>query len=120
MKSQKRPRTTLHRFFKPVDSSTLVAADVHANLTCGLVKTGKSASYPMVERLLRLVITLTVSTTTTERAFSAMNKIGDAFLRDYLVVYIEKELAATISSDDIIDSYDLASSRKAKFKLINM
>jgi hypothetical protein len=30
MKSQKRPRTTLHRFFKPVDSSTLVAADVHA------------------------------------------------------------------------------------------
>jgi hypothetical protein len=82
----------------------------------------------MVERLLRLVITLPVSTATTERAFSAMklvktrlrNKIGDAFLRDYLVVYIEKELAATISSDDIIDSYDLASSRKAKFKLINM
>jgi len=128
MKSQKRPRTTLHRFFKPVDSSTLVAADVHADLTCGLVKTGKSASYPMVERFLRLVITLPVSTATTERAFSAMklvktrlrNKIGDAFLRDYLVVYIEKELAATISSDDIIDSYDLASSRKAKFKLINM
>jgi hypothetical protein len=99
-----------------------------ADLTCGLVKTGKSASYPMVERLLRLVITLPVSIVTTERAFSAMklvktrlrNKIRDAFLRDYLVVYIEKELAATISSDDIIDSYDLASSQKAKFKLINM
>jgi septal ring-binding cell division protein DamX len=30
MKSQKRPRKTLHCFFKPVDSSTLVAADVHA------------------------------------------------------------------------------------------
>jgi hypothetical protein len=37
-----------------------------------------------------------------------------------LVVYIEKELVAAISSHDIIDSYDLASSRKAKFKLINM
>ena len=60
---------------------------------------------------------------TTERVFSAMklvktllqNKIGDAFLQDYLVVYIEKELAVAISSDDIIDSYDLASSRKAKY-----
>jgi hypothetical protein len=65
---------------------------------------------------------------TTERAFSAMNlvktrlqnKIGVAFLRDFLVVYIENELAAAISSDDIIGSYHLASSRKSKFKLINV
>jgi hypothetical protein len=46
---------------------------------------------------------------TTERAFSAMNlvktrlqnKIGVAFLRDFFVVYIENELAAAISSNDI-------------------
>jgi hypothetical protein len=43
-----------------------------ADLTAGLVKTGKVSMYSMVDRLLRLVITLPVSTATTERAFSAM------------------------------------------------
>jgi len=42
--------------------------------------------------------------------------MGDGFLRDCLVIYIEKELAASISTDDIITAYDLAASRKAKFK----
>jgi hypothetical protein len=41
----------------------------------------------------------------------------DAYLRDYLVVYIERELAAMICSDDIIKAYDLASTRRAKFKI---
>uniref|UniRef100_A0A8R7RET8 HAT C-terminal dimerisation domain-containing protein n=1 Tax=Triticum urartu TaxID=4572 RepID=A0A8R7RET8_TRIUA len=43
-----------------------------AGLTKGLVKTGKASSYPMVAGLLRLVITLPVSTATAEWAFSAM------------------------------------------------
>ena len=42
------------------------------------------------------------------------------FLRDCLIIYIEKELAASISTDDIITAYDLAASRRAKFKLIDM
>jgi hypothetical protein len=46
-----------------------------ADLTVGLVKTGKATTYSMVDRLLWLVITLPVSTTTTERAFSAMKLI---------------------------------------------
>ena len=37
-----------------------------ADLTVGLVKTGKVAMYSMVDRLLRLVITLLVSTATAE------------------------------------------------------
>ena len=41
-------------------------------------------------------------------------------MRDYLVVYIEKELAARISSDDIIKSFDQAGNHKAKLKLIEM
>jgi len=69
-----------------------------ADLTNGLVKLGKNSHYPMVDRLLRLVMTLPVSTATTERAFSAMklaktrprNKMGDDFLRSYMIIYIEK------------------------------
>jgi hypothetical protein len=99
-----------------------------ANLTSGLVKLDKYSSYPMVDKLLRLLLTLRVSTATTERAFSAMkfvktrlrSKMGDAYLRDYLVVYIERELATIISSDDIIKAYNLANTRRAKFKITEM
>jgi hypothetical protein len=44
-------------------------------------------------------------------------KMGDVYLRDYLVVYIERELSAKICSDDIINAYDLANTRRAKFKI---
>ena len=60
-----------------------------------------------------------VSTATTERAFSAMklvktrlrNKMEDGFLRDCLVTYIEKEIAVKISTDAIIDEFDEAPRR---------
>ncbi|XP_044335987.1 uncharacterized protein [Triticum aestivum] len=45
-----------------------------ADLTVALHKTGKASVYPMVDRLLRLVITLPVSTATAERAFSALSR----------------------------------------------
>jgi hypothetical protein len=81
----------------------------------------------MVDRLLRLVITLPVSTATTERAFSAMkliktrlrNRMGDDFLRHYMIVYIGKEIAAKISTSEIIDLFDTGG-RRAQFKLIDM
>jgi hypothetical protein len=38
----------------------------------------------------------------------------------YLVVYIERELTAMISSDDIIKAYDLANTHRAKFKITEM
>ncbi|XP_062085335.1 uncharacterized protein LOC133791421 [Humulus lupulus] len=79
----------------------------------GLVKTEKEIVYPLIDRLLRLVLTLLVSTTTTERAFSIMkiiktklrNKMEDNFLSDCLTVCIEKEIAAKFSSDSIIDDF---------------
>uniref|UniRef100_A0A8R7PFZ6 HAT C-terminal dimerisation domain-containing protein n=1 Tax=Triticum urartu TaxID=4572 RepID=A0A8R7PFZ6_TRIUA len=81
----------------------------------------------MVDRLLRLVITLPVSTATTERAFLAMklikthlrNRMGDDFLRHYMAVYIGKEIAAKITSDEIINLFDTGG-RRAHFKLIDM
>jgi hypothetical protein len=47
-------------------------------------------------------------------------KMGYAYLRYYLVVYIERELTANICSDDIIKAYDLANTRRAKFKITEM
>jgi hypothetical protein len=98
-----------------------------ADLTKGIIKTGKSSDYPMVERLLRLVITLPVSTATAERAFSAMKlvktrlrtKLGDDFLRYCVIVYIEREIAEKFSVEEIIETFDLRA-RKAEFKLIDM
>jgi hAT family C-terminal dimerisation region len=99
-----------------------------ADLTSRLVKVGKASIYPMVDRLLRLVITLPISTATTERAFSAMkliktglrNRMGDDFLRDYMVVYIEKEIAEKFTSDEIINTFDLLGSRRSKLRLVEM
>jgi hypothetical protein len=78
-----------------------------------LVSTGKSSIYQLVFRVIVLVLTLSVSTATTERAFPAMNivktrlrnKIEDEFLTDSLMVYIEREVATTISIDSIIDDF---------------
>ncbi|KAL8105933.1 hypothetical protein AgCh_029665 [Apium graveolens] len=85
----------------------------------GLVTTGKADMYPLVDRLLRLVLTIRASTATSERSFSAIkivkkslrNRMKDEFLRDYLIVYIEKEIAETISAQEIIDFFYLITMR---------
>jgi hypothetical protein len=78
-----------------------------------LVRTGKSAIYQLVFRVVVLVLTFPVSTATTKRAFSTMNivktrlhnKIEDEFLTYSLMLYIEREIAATFSTDSIIDDF---------------
>ncbi|XP_057461087.1 uncharacterized protein LOC130751498 [Actinidia eriantha] len=65
-----------------------------------LVETNKSQYYYLIDRLIRLVLTLPVTTATTERAFSAMkhvktalrNKMEDEFLADSMIIYIKREL----------------------------
>ncbi|CAL8121965.1 unnamed protein product [Prunus armeniaca] len=67
-----------------------------------LVNTGRSRIYNYVYLLLTLALVLPVATASVERAFSAMNivktplrnKIGNQWLSDSLVVYIEKDLLA--------------------------
>ncbi|XP_040988959.1 uncharacterized protein LOC121236577 [Juglans microcarpa x Juglans regia] len=64
-------------------------------------------------RLIRLVLTLLVSTATSERAFSTMkivktrlrNKIEYEFLANNLVVYIEREIAKNFDLDSILDDF---------------
>ncbi|KAL5863353.1 hypothetical protein ACOSQ3_000867 [Xanthoceras sorbifolium] len=89
-----------------------------------LAETKKSEHYTLIDKLIRLVLTLPVSTATTERAFSAMklvktplrSKMEDDFLTDCLVVYIEREIADTIDLEYIINEFDGIKSRKTKFK----
>jgi hypothetical protein len=67
---------------------------------------GKSTIYHLVDRVIRLVLTIPISTTSTERAFSAMklvktrlhNKIEDDFLADSLTIFLEKDMAKTFTT----------------------
>jgi hypothetical protein len=69
-------------------------------------------------------LTLPVSTATTEQAFSAMkivktrlrNLMEDDFLTNYLIVYIEKEIAETFTIDMIIDDFYSMKERRAQLK----
>ena len=68
--------------------------------------TRKSEYYPFIYRVVKLVLTLPVSTTTTERAFSVMNviktnlrnKMEDEFLSNAMMLFIERDIATTIST----------------------
>ena len=74
----------------------------------------KVKNYHLVDRLIHLVLTFSISTTTTKRVFSAIknvktriqNKIDDEFLSNNLVVYIEKEIATTFSTYSIIAKFE--------------
>jgi len=44
------------------------------------------------------------------------NKMEDGFLRDCLVLYIEKEIAIKITTDSIIDDFNAVKERAVRFK----
>ncbi|KAM2740144.1 hypothetical protein EV2_034177 [Malus domestica] len=75
-----------------------------------LVKTGRFASYMLVYKLLTLTLVLPVATASVERAFSAMkivktplrNKMGDQWLSDSMLVYIERDVFAFIDNEPIM------------------
>ena len=94
------------------------------HFSLGLVETRKSHLFFLIDRLIHLVLTLPVSTASTERAFSAMklvktslrNKMDDDFLANCLVIYIERELADTIDSESIIDIFYALKRRSAPLR----
>jgi hypothetical protein len=94
-----------------------------AELCRGLAETGKSDTYYLIDRLIRLVLTLSVSTEITERVFSVMkiikirlrNKMEDEFLANNLLVYIERENSESFSSDLILDDFASLKSRRMQF-----
>ena len=80
-------------------------------------------TYNLIDRLIRLILTLLVSTATSERPFSAMkhvkstlrNKMEDEYLTDSLVVYIEREITEAINTDSIIDAFCSMKDRRVQF-----
>ena len=93
-----------------------------SELCKGLKISRKSKIYFLIDRLIRLVLTLLVSTATTERTFSAMkllktrfrNRMEDEFLADNMIVYIEKEIAGNFTIEMIMDEfYSIKNRRQA-------
>jgi hypothetical protein len=86
-----------------------------------LVETGRHAIFNLLERLLRLLITLPVSTASAERAFSSMkiiktrlrNKMEDDYLANSLLVNIEGEILETYSYEDVIEDFKSEKGRRA-------
>jgi hypothetical protein len=88
-----------------------------------LAKTEKLKIYYLIDRLIRFILTLLVSITTTERVFSVMkivktrlrNKMENDFLANSLVLYIEKEIVENFDLDSILDDFVLLKDRKVQF-----
>jgi hypothetical protein len=84
-----------------------------------MVQTNKHITFSLVYQLLKLVLILPVATASVERCFSAMNvvkkklrnKMGDQFMSDCLICYVEKDMFSTISNDEVIDLF-----KKMKFR----
>ena len=93
-----------------------------------LMKIEKSMIYSLVDKLIRLVLILPISTATTERAFSVMkivktklrNKMKNDYLGSYMITYIEKEIAQTFDDDAIIDEFCDMKERRLQFKMTNL
>nr|XP_034918724.1 uncharacterized protein LOC118052019 [Populus alba] len=81
-----------------------------ASLAEKMVKTKKNLIFPLVYMLIKLSLLLPVATATVERVFSAMhivksrlrNKMGDKWMNDSLVVYIEKDIFDKIDNEAIM------------------
>ena len=78
-----------------------------------MVEMKNNVSYPLVYSLVTLALILLVATITVERAFSAMNiiinrlhnQIGDQYMNDCLVTYIEKDIFKTIKCEEIMQCF---------------
>ena len=89
------------------------------------MKTRKCMIYHLFDRLIKLILTLHVSTATTERAFSTMkcvktilhNRTEDYYLANFLITYIEKDIARGLDTSSIIDAFNNKKECRAHFKI---
>ncbi|KAL4625418.1 hypothetical protein ACB092_05G024200 [Castanea dentata] len=92
-----------------------------------MVEMKKNVSYPLVYSLVTLALILPVATATVERAFSAMNiiknrlrnRIGDQWMNDCLVTYIEKDIFKTIECEEIMQRFQNMKNRRGKLSKIS-
>ena len=93
-----------------------------ADLAKLLVDTKTHLLFPLVYQLLKLVLILPVATASVERCFSAMNivksvlrnKMGEKFMSDVMICYVEKDIFSTITNDDVIDIFKTIKDRERK------
>ncbi|CAM8940142.1 unnamed protein product [Rhodiola kirilowii] len=85
-----------------------------------MVKVGYHTAFPLVYRIIELILVLPVATSIVERSFSAMkivktylrSKIGDDFLTDWLVCYIERDVFNGIDNEAIMSYFQNRKTRK--------
>ena len=85
-----------------------------------MVETRKHICYPLVYRLLNLVLVLPVATAMVERSFSAMklvktylhNRLNDDSLSDNVICYVEKEEMKKVTDDQVVDRFMKIRKRK--------
>ncbi|KAL7094155.1 hypothetical protein ACP275_11G084100 [Erythranthe tilingii] len=100
--------TFFEKYYPGDFTERVIRVPTLATLCEGLAQTKKSDIYYLVDRLIRLILLLHVCTATTERAISVMkltklqNKMEDEFLGDCMLLYIERDIADTFSTDSII------------------
>lgn len=92
-----------------------------------IVRLNKHPDYPLVYRLISLVLLLPVSTATAERAFSGLkivksrlrNRLADEFLSDLLVLYLNKDLQGpeAISKKKVAQRYLASAPRRGLYAL---
>ncbi|KAM7514791.1 hypothetical protein LguiA_004374 [Lonicera macranthoides] len=93
-----------------------------AELCRELFVTRKFMDYSMLDKLIRLVLILPVSTASTERAFSCMkhvktairNAMGDEFMADCMLLNLERDLGFKIDLESVIDEFELLKTRRAQ------
>ena len=77
------------------------------------VETKKNHCYPMVYKLLKLVLVLSVATAIVERCFSGMkfvktslsHRMGDAHLSNRLICYLEKKELIKVTNDAVVHRF---------------
>ncbi|CAK8539777.1 unnamed protein product [Lathyrus sativus] len=87
-----------------------------------LVETRRHVVYPLVYQLLKLTMILPVVTTTVKRSFYAMkivktrlhNRMGDEWMNDYLMSYIEIDVLKDIDNEPISQRFQNMKSRKGQ------
>ena len=92
-----------------------------------MVEMQKNVSYPLVYSLVTLTLILPVATAIVEIAFSAMNiiknwlrnRIGDQWINNCLVTYIEKDIFKTIECKEIMQRFQNMKNRRGQLSKIS-
>ena len=92
-----------------------------------MVEMKKNVSYPLVYSLVTLALILLVATATIKIVFSVMNiiknwlrnQIGDQWMNDCLVTYIEKDIFKIIKCEEIMQRFQNMKNRWRQLSKIN-